>query len=47
MYIFLSDVLKYNNLSTKFQAYIAQIAIEIEPKNFKKAVKDQRWIDTM
>lgn len=43
----LSDVLGYSNLSSKYQAYIAQLATECKSKSFKEVVKDPWWIDAM
>lgn len=40
-------MLGYKNLSQKYQAYISELATECEPRDFKEASKDPRWIDAM
>lgn len=37
-----SNYISYNNMTFQYKAYLSKFSTEIEPKNYKKAVKDKR-----
>nr|XP_016508049.1 PREDICTED: uncharacterized protein LOC107825679 [Nicotiana tabacum] len=43
----ISDVIHYDSLSAKYQAYVAKVSSETEPASFYGAAKDMRWIEAM
>lgn len=41
----LANYVSYSQLSSKYQAYLSKISLDIEPKNYEEAVKDPRWVE--
>ncbi|XP_070026614.1 uncharacterized protein [Nicotiana sylvestris] len=43
----ISKVIGYEAISPKYQSYLANFSIEVEPTTYSKATKDKRWIEAM
>ncbi|XP_019257850.1 PREDICTED: uncharacterized protein LOC109236082 [Nicotiana attenuata] len=43
----ISDVIHYDGLSAKYQAYVAKVSSETEPTSYYEAANDVRWIEEM
>ena len=43
----IQNYISYENISDKYSAYIAAASNHTEPKSYKEAVKDSRWIEAM
>ncbi|OIT26626.1 hypothetical protein A4A49_65929, partial [Nicotiana attenuata] len=42
-----SNYVEYGHLSTGYQEYLSLFSAPTEPKNFKEASQDQKWIEAM
>ncbi|OIS97694.1 hypothetical protein A4A49_62376, partial [Nicotiana attenuata] len=43
----LSEVLTYDHITPKYQSYLSQFSVEVEPVTYQEAVKDKRWVEAM
>ncbi|OIT35065.1 hypothetical protein A4A49_64440, partial [Nicotiana attenuata] len=43
----ISEVLGYEEISSKYQSYLASFSIEVEPTTYSEAIKDKRWVEAM
>ncbi|OIT21221.1 hypothetical protein A4A49_63892, partial [Nicotiana attenuata] len=41
----ISDVIGYEGISPKYQSYLANFSVEVEPTSYSEAVKDKRWVE--
>lgn len=42
-----SNYVSYDNVSSKYRAYLSEFSTDVEPKTFEQAIKDKRWIQAM
>ncbi|XP_075096212.1 uncharacterized protein LOC142174332 [Nicotiana tabacum] len=43
----LSEVITYDHIVPKYQSYLSQFSVEVEPVTYQEAVKDKRWVEAM
>lgn len=43
----MSHYVSYNQLSSPYQAFLGALSATSEPKSFREASKDSRWVDAM
>ncbi|XP_075079228.1 uncharacterized protein LOC142164710 [Nicotiana tabacum] len=43
----ISEVIGYEAISSKYQSYLANFSVEMEPTSYSEAVKDKRWVEAM
>lgn len=43
----IADNINYSHLSPSYQAYLSKLSSQVEPKIFKQASQDDRWVTTM
>ncbi|XP_070002934.1 uncharacterized protein [Nicotiana sylvestris] len=43
----ISEVIGYDSISSRYQSYLANFSVEMEPTLYSEAVKDKRWVEAM
>ncbi|XP_075092364.1 uncharacterized protein LOC142172601 [Nicotiana tabacum] len=43
----ISEVIGYDSNSSRYQSYLANFSMEMEPTSYLEAVKDKRWVEAM